>query len=248
MEASGPTGTGLKKESAAADDEERPMKTRLGRLASALAAVTGLALALAAGYEWREVRRARSETPAIVSRALATRAIRLRPEQLSAWQLEALLAVQDPGFFSHPGWDFAHGTMTTITQALVKWYYFDDYEPGLAKIRQSLIARFALDPLVSKRDQLSLFLNNVWLANVDGRDVLGLAEGAERLYGKSFGELTREEFLSLLVFDQPARLNVHADPAANARRVQQIERLLAGRCRRPDLLRLRASCYTEDPQ
>ena len=130
----------------------------------------------------------------------------------------------------------------------MKWYYFEDFQPGLAKIRQSLIARFALDPLVSKRDQLTLFINNVWLANVDGRDVRGLAEGARVFYGKRFQELTSDEFLSLLVFDQPARLNVRVDPAGNARRVRQIKRLLAGECRRGGLLRWAPNCWTEEPR
>ena len=158
-----------------------------------------------------------------------------------------MLDVTDPHFFTHNGWDFGGGTMTTITQSLVKGLYFEQFKPGIRKIRQSLIARFALDPQLPKTEQLRLFINTIWLGSVDGRPIEGFAEGARAFYGKEFAELTFDEYLSLLMFDRPAELNVHVNPQGNARRVRQIQRLLAGRCRRPGLLGIAPNCWTEDP-
>jgi hypothetical protein len=45
--------------------------------------------------------------------------------------------------------------MTTITQSLVKGLYFRHFRPGIRKIRQSLIARFALDGHMSKQRLLA---------------------------------------------------------------------------------------------
>ena len=45
--------------------------------------------------------------------------------------------------------------MTTISQGLVKVLYFPSgFRPGIAKIRQTLIAQYAFDASVSKQEQL----------------------------------------------------------------------------------------------
>lgn len=218
------------------------------RRATAAGVAAAVILAGTAFWAAAVVARARRATPELVASELAVPGKGPTPEELAAWQLEALLAVQDPGFYRHPGWDFAGGTMTTISQALVKRLYFDRFRPGFAKIEQSLIARFALDPLVSKRDQLALFLATVYLGSPEGVAVNGLAAGAETYHGKPFAELSRAEFLSLLAtLDHPNRLDRRRQPQANTRRVEQIERLLAGECRRPGLLRRRPHCFSEEP-
>jgi membrane carboxypeptidase/penicillin-binding protein len=222
----------------------------VGRRWRALRGLTIVGSLMACGvcaYYTYEVLRARAETPDIVAKTLASRRLELSRNDLSQAQLEALLAVVDPHFFTHKGWDFNGGTMTTISQSLVKGLYFRQFRPGIRKIRQSLIARFAFDPQVSKDDQLRLFINTVWLGTADGRDVEGFAEGARAFYGKGFADLSFDEYLSLLVFDRPAQLNIRASPEGNARRVRQIKRLLAGRCRRPGLLGMAPNCWTEDP-
>ena len=131
-------------------------KRWLGRVSAALLILIG---GVCLNYAV-DIYRARSLTPELIGDALRSGAIVLEVEDLSLQQRRAWLGVQDPNFFQHPGWDFASGRITTITQALVKVYYFEQFRPGIAKIRQSLIARFALDPLVSKEDQLRLFINN----------------------------------------------------------------------------------------
>ena len=49
--------------------------------------------------------------------------------------------------------------MTTLTQGLVKLlYYPNGFKQGVAKLRQSLIAKYALNSIITKDDQLLLFL------------------------------------------------------------------------------------------
>jgi len=93
-----------------------------------------------------------------------------------------------------------------------------------------------------------LYINVVPLGFVGDNFVEGFAEGAEVFYSKRFEELTCDEFLSLLVFDRPMRLNPHVNPEANARRVRQIKRLLAGECQPPGLLGATPNCWTEEPE
>jgi membrane carboxypeptidase/penicillin-binding protein len=211
-------------------------------------AATGLLVVGVLAHYTHVVVRARAETPRLMAEALAGDRIVLLPEDLSKAQLDAVLAVQDPHFFEHKGNNFVGGTRTTITEALSKYLFFERFRPGLATIRRTLIARFAIHPLVSKRDQLKLYINIVPLGFVGDEFIEGFAEGAEAFYGKSFNALTYDEFLSLLVSDSPMRLNPHVDPEANARRVLQIKRLLAGECRRPGLLNRTPNCWTEDPE
>lgn len=177
-------------------------------------------------YTW-EVFRARSATPSIIKKAMESDNIVIMPEDLSAKQLKALLIYQDPNFFTHKGWDFSNGIITTITQSLVKKLYFKQFKPGIAKIRQSLIARFVLEPQMSKREQLCLFINITYLGTVDGQPVVGFAQGAKVFYNKNFEELTFDEYLSLLDFDNPDYLNPHVNPEGNRRLVLHLKQRLS---------------------
>lgn len=206
------------------------------------------AVATILGYYLWEVLEARRATPALVRTALSDPHVVLFPEDLSPTQLRALLAVQqDVGFLHHNGSNLLGGTRTTVTEVLVKRFYFGRFRPGLATIRRSLIARFAVDPLVSKHDQLTLYMNYLPLGCVDGAVVEGLSQAAATFYGKRFEDLSYDEYLSLLVTDQPCTLNRRINPDGNARRVRQIKALLAGKCRPPGLLGRRPNCWTEDP-
>lgn len=199
------------------------MRIRYRRLALLPVAV----LATATAYAGIVILHARAQTAAIVRATRAAHPMELALEDLTPEQIRALLVVQDPHFFSHRGWDFERGTTTTVTQSLAKGFYFDGYRRGVAsKIRQSLLARFALDPLVSKNEQLTLFINTVYLGTVDGHSVEGLADGARTFFHKPFRALSLDEYLALLVFDAPNRLNPRADPKASADYVRALKGIL----------------------
>lgn len=152
---------------------------------------------------------------------------------LSPEQKRILLAVEDPGFYGHKGVDF--GTpgqgMTTITQALVKFLYFDAFKPGFAKIEQTLIARFVLNRHLSKDQQLTLFINHAYLGQADGRQILGFADGAMTYFNKPFGKLESKEFIGLVaMLIGPNAIRPDKPVPYNAR-VARIVALLAGQCK-----------------
>jgi len=173
-------------------------------------------------------------TPGIVDRAEAEVAEPLTPADLPAGRIADLLAVEDPGFFDHPGidvWTPGAG-WTTITQGLAKDLYFDAFHPGpLAKIEQSLAA-LVLDARVSKERQLALFLGSAYLGETDDGAVNGFAPAARAWLGKDVRQLDRREFLSLVAMAiGPNAYGIASRPEQNAERVARIERLLAGKCR-----------------
>lgn len=178
------------------------------------------------------VLQARRATPERLAEARRRRPLTLKPTDLSRWQLDALLSVEDPSFYRHRGVDFhtpGQG-LTTITQALVKWIYFERFEPGAVnKLRQTVIARWALHPALSKESQLELFINLVYLGTVEGEPVHGLGRAALAYYHKPVTELDQPEYLSLVaMINSPVGFHVRDRPAANAERVRRIQRLLSG--------------------
>jgi membrane carboxypeptidase/penicillin-binding protein len=200
---------------------------RNARIALAALAVPLAALILYEGYA---LVRAKRHTQAVLAAAAQGE---LRYADLPARRREMLLRVEDPGFFRHRGIDFSTpgAGMTTITQSLVKHFYFDDFQPGFAKLEQSLIARFVLDPAMPKEAQLAAFLNSTPFGSVRGRRVTGFAAAARAFYGRELAALGDREFLSLVAMVKaPARLDPLRNAAANAERVRRIERLLAGQC------------------
>lgn len=197
----------------------------------------GVVFFLVLAWQFVPVMQQRAETAETFARATLGVEHPVSHTELSDWQLEALLAIQDPNFYRHAGTDFGGGVMNTISQSLCKTLYFDDYRRGRQKLRQSLLARFALDPVISKNDQLDLFLGSVYLGHVDGQAVRGFRQGAAVHFGKSLDELAETEYLALLAsLAAPNRIGPHADAEANAEQAGRIARLVNGECSRAGLL------------
>jgi len=173
------------------------------------------------------------KTPQIMEQARRQYWTPLRPGDLSSERLHMLLAVEDPGFYSHHGVDLTTpgAGYTTITQALVKQLYFAHFRPGLAKWKQSLIA-LVFDRQVSKQDQLHLYLNSVYLGNWQGREIHGFDAAARAYFNKPFAQLSDEEYLALVAMVVgPNEFHVRSHPERNADRVARIQRLLSGACK-----------------
>ena len=174
---------------------------------------------------------ARVNTPKIIRKALNSDIIKLQVNGLSKWQLDALLAIEDPNFYNHHGIDLKTpgAGITTITQGLVKIFYFDHFKPGIAKLKQSLIACWALDPLITKHDQLTLFINYIYLGSVQGKPVYGFAEAAEAYYKKPFNKLSQDEYLSIVaMIIAPMNFNIITHAKANAERTGRIKKVISG--------------------
>ena len=198
-------------------------------------AVSGLAVVLVAaagigGVLTARVNAARAQMDAY----FPVPAAGLTLTDLSDWQIEALLRVEDPGFRDHSGIDLTSpgGGITTITQALVKRTFMHPFRPGpWNKLEQSAIARFAIDPLVTKDQQLETFLNIAYFGEAEGNAVLGFPEAARTYFGMPVADLDRRQYLALvaMLIAPNALLPGRHDTRLNAR-VDRIEVLLAGDC------------------
>ncbi|WP_020558914.1 transglycosylase domain-containing protein [Thiofilum flexile] len=159
-----------------------------------------LSLAAMAAWYGYTIHQARQQTPALIQQALAQQTHPLQAQDLNPQQLAMLLAVEDPLFMQHKGVDFQTpgAGMTTITQGLVKQIYFPaGFQPGIAKIRQTLIARYVLNEQVSKAQQLQLLLNLTYFGHENGKSVQGFAQAAQVYFHKDFAALSDDEFLAL---------------------------------------------------
>jgi membrane peptidoglycan carboxypeptidase len=146
---------------------------------------------------------------------------------LSPQQLEILLKVEDPRFFKHGGVDLSTSGagITTISQALVKLLYFKKFSPGIAKLNQTAIAAYALDPLMSKEEQLRLFINTAYL----GQNVRGFEQAAQTYFHKSFKLLSEDEYIAIVaMLIAPEVFSVRDSPALNQERVVRIKQVVSG--------------------
>lgn len=156
---------------------------------------------------------------------------KIHKHDLNNKQLEILLKVQDPGFYNHNGIDLSTpgAGLTTITQAIVKKLYFEDFKSGIAKIKQSLIARFVVNGLIPKDDQISLFINMMYFGKVDGKALVGLESAAQTYYQKSVNTLTEDQYISLIaMLVMPGTFHILDHPEWNRDRSNRIKALVAG--------------------
>lgn len=174
---------------------------------------------------------ARRETPELVNNILRSEQMQLELTDLTDRQLDALLKVQDANFYHHKGYDFeTPGTgLTSLSQGLVKLYYFNKFKPGIAKIEQTLIARYAFDALTPKDTILKLFVNNAYLGQGDSGPIYGFEPAAHYHFHKKFVELSWEEYLSLIAMIRaPDAFHYLNKPDANNLRVARIKKMLSG--------------------
>jgi membrane carboxypeptidase/penicillin-binding protein len=179
-------------------------------------------------YAWELVDARYIKGRSYVESVLESPAMALTSKDLSPGKLKILLTVQDPGFFQHKGVDFSTpgNGWTTLTQSVCKFIYFDNFKPGIRKIKQTLLARYALNELASKDEQITMYLNLVWFD--DG--VRGFAAAARHFYAKPFARLSDDEFTALMAMTAlPRNLNPKTHPKANAERVRRIKAVLAGK-------------------
>jgi len=173
----------------------------------------------------------RAKTPRLVEEMFEGLEDTVNSYDLTMEQIDMLLTVEDPSFFEHHGTDFftpGQG-LTTITQAVGKKLYFHPFKPGIRKFRLVSLSQFALDPLVTKEDQLSLFLSILWYGNHDGEPIIGLGNAARTYYGKEIRDLEKREFLSLIaMIAAPTQFHLFDNKKNNDDRVARIEMVLSG--------------------
>lgn len=160
------------------------------------------------------------------------RNLHIQYNDLSTQRKQWLLAIQDPGYEQHYGVDLSTpgAGLTTITQSIVKKLYFENFSPGIAKFKQSLIAIFVIDELLNKNQQLELFLNLSYMGQHQGSPVYGFENAAQIYFGKSFTHLTDDEYLALIaLLIGPDQYSIAANPDANAARVARVKQVISGK-------------------
>ena len=204
--------------------------TRIARLS---AATIALILAALVAYELIRVLSARRNVETIVATYLASPAITLRFEDMSSWQIETLLKIQDPGFYEHDGVDgrTLGSGQTTITQSLVKRFFFKKFKPGFAKIEQTLIAKYAVDPAIDKASQITAFINITPMGKCGGASITGFTPAALCYYQQPITDLSRDDYIGLVaILIGPTTYNPVARPDAHRKRVNRLKKYLNGDC------------------
>ena len=204
------------------------MLKKVGRIAGVIILWTFVFFTI---YYLTIIIKARTYTRDVVAAGIQSVSREFSIDDFTERQIKILLAVEDPAFYEHGGMDMTTpgAGLTTITQALVKKIYFRKFKSGVAKLKQTLIAVFALNPQVSKKDQLNLFINMVYLGSVRGEQVTGFREAAWEYFNKPFNSLTEDEYISLVaMLIAPKTFHVLEHPDWNAERVHRIKKLISG--------------------
>ncbi|MBN1499804.1 MAG: transglycosylase domain-containing protein [Spirochaetes bacterium] len=198
-------------------------------------------------YYLIEITAAAINTPDLLKKYLSGEIVKIDADDFTGRQIEILLKVQDPGFYHHKGVDFKTpgNGLTTITQAIVKKMYFKNFKPGIAKIRQTLIARFVVHPMVSKKEQLTIFVNTVWFE----KNCVGFQSAAQLYFNKDLPDLSEDEYISLVaMLSSPVGFNIRTNSKSNSERVRRIKLLLEGKYKPKGLMDQYYGKLTDDEQ
>lgn len=171
------------------------------------------------------------------SEELEARADSLLAENLGGSSLgqeryRQLLVVQDPAFEQHSGVDMttAGAGITTVTQSLAKRVGFENFTPGIGKIRQTGYA-LGLETRLSKEQIMALWLDTLEMGRGPDGWVTGFHRMSEAVYGAAPDTIADDEYLSLLaVLISPGRYNLGTDDQALQDRTDRIRRLVSGEC------------------
>lgn len=184
-------------------------------------------------YGWTGYRDARAATPDLALRADALIAAGRAGADLGFDRKEILLKVEDPAFYTHVGFDLTTpgAGITTITQSLSKRVGFEEFIPGIRKLRQTGYA-VGLERGLTKPQILALFLDTVEMGRgPDGDWKTGLWVASEAHFGAAPSEISEEDFIRMVaVMIAPSDLALAEADERLVERVKRIKRLLEGAC------------------
>jgi penicillin-binding protein 1B len=152
--------------------------------------------------------------------------------------VEAVLAIEDRRYYSHPGVDpirmvgalvtnafgdrpYLEGA-STITQQLARNFFLTDemaveQQARQRSIRRKLLEQFMaviLDIRATKDEVLELYLNDVYLGNRGSFAIHGVAEAARLYFGKDVNNLTLGEAATIAgIIQSPGTLSPFNSPA-----------------------------------
>jgi len=150
---------------------------------------------------------------------------------------QAVLAVEDRGFYTHSGVSWrgmaraAVANLTggmpqgasTITQQVARTFFLSTRRTAERKIKEALLS-FQLERQLGKDQILELYLNQIYL----GQRAYGFGAAAQAYFGKSLSELTLAETALLAGLPQNP---IHANPVASPERAIKRQRWVLSRMR-----------------
>ncbi|WFE76032.1 transglycosylase domain-containing protein [Roseinatronobacter sp. S2] len=154
------------------------------------------------------------------------------PDGLGAERLRQLVLVQDPAYLEHSGIDFSTqgAGLTTISQSLSKRLGFDEFRPGIGKIRQTGFA-LGLESQLSKDQILALWLDSVEMGRGPDGWMTGFFHASESIYGRPLMDISDQEYHRLLaVLIAPGQFRLLERDDALDDRSSRIARLISGDC------------------
>lgn len=163
---------------------------------------------------------------------------RISYDELPRHVVEAVLAIEDRRFFSHPGLDpirlvaavirnmrsdseIPHGG-STITQQLCKNFFLTPERTMKRKAQEALLA-FVLERRAQKKDILELYLNEIYLGQAGSFGIHGYGEAARMYFHKDVGNLTLAESALLAgMIQSPNPYNPYRHPKRAVERRNQV--------------------------
>ncbi len=149
--------------------------------------------------------------------------ILLKPQDVPALMIEAILAAEDSDFYEHHGVDFAgiaramwhnlrSGTpgqgASTITMQVARNFFLSPEKTYTRKLKEILLA-FKIERELSKDQILELYLNKIFLGN----RAYGFGAAAQVYYGKALDSLSLPEIAMLAGLPKaPSRNNPLSNP------------------------------------
>ena len=151
--------------------------------------------------------------------------------------VQAVLAIEDRRFFSHPGLDplrivgaalrniraesYIQGG-STITQQLVKNFFLTPERTFKRKAQEALLA-FVLERRADKQDILELYLNEIYLGQIGSFSINGVGEAARMYFHKDVGNLGLVESALLAgMIQSPNPYNPYRHPQRALERRNQV--------------------------
>lgn len=194
--------------------------------------LVALAIIASFGYGAKGYYDARSESDILKNRADTLILNGRGGSTLGNEKLRQLLLVQDPAFQSHSGVDLTSpgAGVTTITQSVSKRLAFEDFTPGIGKIRQTGYA-LGLESELSKDQILALWLETLEMGRGPDGWMTGFHTASEVIYAEQPASLDDEQYFRLLaVLIAPGRYDLLSDDDGLGKRVKRIAKLVSGDC------------------
>jgi penicillin-binding protein 1B len=163
------------------------------------------------------------EAPLLAALAPGAKQRKVPLESIPQVVRDAVLAIEDKRFFSHPGVDpiravgalftnlwgdkpYLEGA-STITQQIVKNMFLTPAQTYRRKLQEQFMA-IVLESRYTKEQILELYLNTVTLGQRGPFEIHGVAEGARVFFGKDLSNVTLAEAATMAgVIQLPSRLS-----------------------------------------